>query len=282
MSDRGLIEGLKTVGFSDHEARTYVALYALGPATAYEIAKQAGLPNSNTYSVIRALLPKGAVRRIADKPSRYVAVEPSDLLSALAQEITSTCTSIVAQFEAIRPKREISFVEIIPDERAIIEKIASCIDQARHQILLKADSNLPDRIADALVRAGARGVQCLFVHFGDIPPFLAAAPVSCWLHEGNGDRLGMGADYLTICCDARNALIYRLDPDPEGTYSENQSFVYMIGVMLRHEIYIAEIIGKFGVQIEEMFGPGLYDLRTRFNSIPAGSPFDIYVKGKRS
>ena len=46
------IERLMDLGFSEYEARTYPALLAIQPATAYEIAREAGIPTSKIYQVI--------------------------------------------------------------------------------------------------------------------------------------------------------------------------------------------------------------------------------------
>src|SRR5690606_4499252 len=116
------------------------------------------------------------------------------------------------------------------------------------------DRKNPEEIELAIVRAAARGVQCLFVHYGEPPPAFIEAGVLCWPHEGNGVRLGMGAEYLTVCCDYENALIYRISPDTELAYSENRSFVYMTSVMIRHEIYMSEIMGTLTEEIEQHFG----------------------------
>ncbi len=42
-----LATALRGLGFTDYEARAYAALAARQPATAYEIANQAGLPRAN-------------------------------------------------------------------------------------------------------------------------------------------------------------------------------------------------------------------------------------------
>lgn len=281
MQAEALIEDLRNIGFSEHEAKIYIALFSLGQATAYEMAKEASVPVPNTYNVIRSLSTKGAVRKIAEKPARFVAVEPSELFHTFAARVSENCSSIISQFESFKPKTAVSFVEIIQDERAIVDKIVASINKARIQVICKGDRKNPEEIENAIVRAAARGVQCLFVHYGEPPPAFTEAGVLCWPHEGNGVRLGMGAEYLTICCDYENALIYRISPDTELAYSDNRSFVYMTSVMIRHEIYMSEIMGTLADEIEQHFGPGLYDLRKRFSIMPLGSVFEDFVNQRR-
>src|SRR5262245_66664186 len=55
---------LQELGFSEYEARAYVALLQRSPLNGYELAKASGLPRANGYSVLRTLEDRGAgVRR---------------------------------------------------------------------------------------------------------------------------------------------------------------------------------------------------------------------------
>ena len=54
---------LRELGFSEYEAKSYAALAARQPATAYEIAKVTGLPRANVYGALRNLEAKGEIGR---------------------------------------------------------------------------------------------------------------------------------------------------------------------------------------------------------------------------
>jgi predicted transcriptional regulator len=67
-----LFRDLQTLGFSDYEAKAYIALVKLQPATAYEVSKEAGLPKANSYSVLESLSKKEAVQPVSQNPVRYM------------------------------------------------------------------------------------------------------------------------------------------------------------------------------------------------------------------
>ena len=282
MSKSELISDLKNAGFSDQEAKVYLALYEVGSGTAYEVAKAAQLQVPNTYNVIRALSSRGAARMVSEKPARYVAIEPEILFGQLASEMSQLCASIVDQFETLKPESSVSFVEIIQSEARILDKFEECFENASTQIILKGANPLPQRVREALGSAAKRGVQCLFVHYGQATTDLIEAGVLCWPHEGNGVRLGMGEDYLTVCYDFEKAIIHRTAPDSEAAYSENRSFVYMTSVMIRHEIYLAEIMTALEPEIEAKFGPGLYKVRAKYSITPLGKAFEDFVASRES
>ena len=53
-----IISHLIEVGFSEYEAKVYASLVKTNPATAYEIAKNSGIPTSKIYEVISKLQEK--------------------------------------------------------------------------------------------------------------------------------------------------------------------------------------------------------------------------------
>ena len=56
-----LIEKLKEIGFNTYEAKVYVALLKKYPATGYEVARVANIPQSRTYDTLKALEEKSIV-----------------------------------------------------------------------------------------------------------------------------------------------------------------------------------------------------------------------------
>lgn len=49
------------LGFNEYEAKSYVALVKLGPATAYQVSKASGIPRARIYDVLNTLVEKGIV-----------------------------------------------------------------------------------------------------------------------------------------------------------------------------------------------------------------------------
>lgn len=83
-----LIKNLVEFGFSDKEAKIYIALLELEVATANEIAKTANINRSSTYVVLEALKNKGFVGLSNDKKVQgYVAVSPDIILETLENNI---------------------------------------------------------------------------------------------------------------------------------------------------------------------------------------------------
>ncbi|MDP2837949.1 MAG: helix-turn-helix domain-containing protein, partial [Candidatus Moranbacteria bacterium] len=72
-----LIEPLKNLGLTDKEARIYLALLQVGPATPYQIAKKAQIKRPTAYVIAEELVEKGLIVHIpGESPRRYIARTP--------------------------------------------------------------------------------------------------------------------------------------------------------------------------------------------------------------
>ncbi len=83
-----LIKNLVEFGFSDKEAKIYIALLEAEVATANELSKATGINRSSTYVVLEGLKTKGFVGVSNDKKVQgYVAVSPDIILETLENTI---------------------------------------------------------------------------------------------------------------------------------------------------------------------------------------------------
>jgi sugar-specific transcriptional regulator TrmB len=74
-----LIERWMDVGFTEYEAKAYVALLRLGPATGYQVAKESGVPRSMVYEILNKLVARGAVApQSFAEMVRYASVPPDN------------------------------------------------------------------------------------------------------------------------------------------------------------------------------------------------------------
>jgi hypothetical protein len=111
-------------------------------------------------------------------------------------------------------------------------------------------------------KAASRGVKLVFVVFGDDVKFLHFGKNSkIYLHEGNGQRVGGADNLFTLAIDYKIALTASLDASLTGAYTTNPAVVRMAETLIRHDVYMAEIMAFLGKDIELRFGKGLVELR---------------------
>ncbi len=255
---------LQRLGFSEYEARTYLTLLQLKPATAYEVSREAGLPRSNTYSALESLTKKMAVQPISESPVRYVPVEPAVLLGRMSREVKDVCERLKNDLRGVTKKDESDFVWRVEGGPNVDRKIKELIDGAQQHVWIKAAADILLPHSEELKRASSRGVSVLIILFGSDPkPFEFGRNCSVYLHEGNGVRMGGADNLFTITVDYKIALTASVAGDVVGAFTRSEPIVRMAETLIRHDYYMAEIFNRFGKQIDDEFGPFLTALRRK-------------------
>jgi sugar-specific transcriptional regulator TrmB len=250
------IHDLQRLGF------TYMSLLQGNPATAYEVSKNSGLPRANTYAALESLTKKQAVQPISENPVRYVPVEPSVLLERISTDVSDLCERLQKKFADLEPQESSDVVWSVEGEDRITAKINELIDKANSHIWIKASTDVLRKHAPRMKKAAARGVKLVFVVFGDDIKFLNFGKNSkIYLHEGNGLRVGGADNLFTLAIDYSVALTASLGPVLTGAYTTNPAVVRMAETLIRHDVYMAEMMAFLGDQIEARFGKGLIELR---------------------
>ena len=83
-----LIQALKKLNLTEKEARVYLALLELGPATPYKIAKRSRLKRPTAYVIAEELVEKGLiVQMTGEKQRMYIARSPESYIEDVEQRI---------------------------------------------------------------------------------------------------------------------------------------------------------------------------------------------------
>ncbi len=74
---------LQKLGFTDYEARAYVALLRDYRTSRYQLSQHASIPDAKLYGVVRRLRDNGVVTGLLGKPPRFVPLPPNELVAQL-------------------------------------------------------------------------------------------------------------------------------------------------------------------------------------------------------
>ncbi len=79
---------LKGLGFSEKEARVYLALLELGPSTTTEIARKSKINRTTGYDILESLASEGLVNLIGEtKIQKFVAENPQKVITFLENKV---------------------------------------------------------------------------------------------------------------------------------------------------------------------------------------------------
>jgi HTH-type transcriptional regulator, sugar sensing transcriptional regulator len=263
------LEGLLHIGFTRSEATTYLILLQDHPATAYEISKRGGLTKSGVYAAIETLVRKGAVQPVSEHPVKYGPVELEQFFSKVAARMATQCSQLATSLARRERKKTKEYVWTLTGDADIDGKVIDMINAATTQVWLKGSSVVLSRYLEPLRAACERGVHILTILFGDessASRFALGPGAKLYLHEGSGDVLALGNEQFAIATDYTETLIAKFGATAEAAHTRSEGLVFNTETMIRHEVYLAEIMTAFGPAIEERFGKGLASLRELYLS----------------
>jgi HTH-type transcriptional regulator, sugar sensing transcriptional regulator len=107
-----LVAALQLLGFTEYDARAYIALVGHSPVNGYELAKSSAIPRANIYAVLDRLTERRAVLRLEDENgTRYVSVPPADLMRRLRTEFVAIAEDASRSLEALSARVQAFMVD---------------------------------------------------------------------------------------------------------------------------------------------------------------------------
>src|SRR5262245_1165205 len=152
------ITKLQQLGFSEYEARAYLALLQRNPLNGYELAKVSGLPRANIYAVLQKLEERRAVVRL-DMPngSRYAPVAPTELTQRIASRFQDVLSATQQALDDLATLADTEYVWNIQGYTALLDHAHALIDATQERLLVAIGRQEAAALAVPLAGAEARG-----------------------------------------------------------------------------------------------------------------------------
>jgi HTH-type transcriptional regulator, sugar sensing transcriptional regulator len=122
LNNNDLFEKIKRLGFSEYEAKCYLALLERKSLTVSEVARLAGIPKPNAYESLEKLLAKGLSVSVPGKMKNYAAADPWFLKEKSLETLNN---SMESELESLEEKRK----EILQKKKTIQEDIETVTNE---------------------------------------------------------------------------------------------------------------------------------------------------------
>jgi sugar-specific transcriptional regulator TrmB len=132
---------LKNLGFTEYEARTYVALSDLGPCTAKEISDYSKLPKNKTYEMLNRLEKKKKIMSLPITPRKYRILDINQLKNHIEDKkkslklIEKNLNKYIEESKKPKLKEFKEIFWIIRGKKAIISKMSAQNKYCKKEIL---------------------------------------------------------------------------------------------------------------------------------------------------
>ncbi len=266
MVDNKILDNLISLGFSEYEAKSYLALIKGFPATPYEIAKRSGIPTSKIYGVLSRLLEKGIITQLEDNNKlKYVPMQPDEFISSYKNRMDDTLDSLKDDLKSVKGIGEYSYIWNINSYESLMDKAKRIVQNAQTSLLVSLFKDELNILLPLIREAEKRKINVAIIHFGktDIRAGqLFQHPIEDTIYSEKGGR------NLVIVKDSEEVLggtIYS-NGLVQGAMSRNNGFVTMAEDYIKHDVYIMKIVERFDGLLVEKFGENYKKLRDIFTN----------------
>lgn len=240
-----LQSALHQIGFTEYEAKVYLALLREHPATGYQLSKESGVPRSMVYEALKRLHNRGAaLETVEGRSTLYRPLPPQVLLDRHQAEhqqlISDLRLGLVELYTATADNR----VWTIGSKTAVLAYAAKLIQESQTELyLVLTDADLHALRPD-ITAACDRGVVIRTLLTGE--GSLGCGQVA--YHPPLESELQGITATLLVDADDREVLIAGSNPRQEitATITRNQDLVLIARQFVWMEMFTQRIYARLG------------------------------------
>lgn len=267
--DADALVSVQDLGFTEYEAKVYLALLDESPASGYRVAQNSGVPRAKVYEVLGGLVRRGAVLANYSDPVRYAPLSPQELVARRRQEMEGSIRAAEENLERYaRSTDSRGVIWDITGREEILERAREVAGRAERGILAEIWQEDAPELKEALAAAANRGVEVGVVSYGD--PGYPFAKV--YRHDLVDEvTRGLGARWILLSADTREVVtgILSMGKESRAAWTSHPGLVVPTTELVKHDIYVQEMLDAHRESLEGSFGPGLVDLRERLKRFEA-------------
>ncbi|MGZ9585508.1 TrmB family transcriptional regulator [Paenibacillus marinisediminis] len=155
-----LIRQLRSIGFTEMEAKIMITLSEQGMMTGYEVAKKLGVSRSNVYAALQRLVDHGYVLVTQGDPTHYKALDARQLTAMMSERMQQSLKYVESHMP-VGLRDEGGFFSI-EGEKSVLETFKRSLSQAETEIIVDAAPQDAAIVQDELRLAEGRGVKVLW------------------------------------------------------------------------------------------------------------------------
>lgn len=247
-----LLQDLIAVGFTEYEAKVYLALLRENPATGYQLSKNSGVPRSMVYEALGRLVVRGAVLKTDDRRSTlYRPVPPEILLDRYKKEQDQLFNNLSRELSALYDNQQEDYYWTFKGSGSVFSYANQMIEEAQEEILAVLNDNDLGALRTQIELTCQRGIatSALLTGAGELGCGVVVRhpPLESELQEL--DRM------MVLVVDNQQVLIANRDLDVSATVTRNMNLVLIARQFIWMELFAQRIYARMGPDLLERLDP---------------------------
>lgn len=263
-----IIESLKELGLNSYEAKVYLALLKKYPATGYEVAKFADIPQSRAYDTLKSLENAKIVTSSGDKPQTFTPVKPKELTKRFRRKIEANIDFLEKKLPDVKSDYN-EPIHAISGSSEIRAKLIEIIKSAKEDLYLEIWSHDFKYIEQYLFDAYDRGLDIKIVGYDNFQ-----CPFGTVFKHKNGRELehSLGGRMIFMIADNSEGVFGKVEK--KVIWTKNPDVIFLLKEFIVHDMYLLDVEENFPEQLKYFYGAGLKRLKEKILS--KNSKFNIH------
>jgi len=247
-----LKNNLTRIGFTEYEAKVYLALLHESPATGYQLSKKSGVPRSMVYESLGRLAARGAVlNSVEGRATLYRPLPPDVLLHHYEEDQQNMMAELRAGLNEIYQSSGEDKVWSIAGRRPIYTYAIQMLREAQTEIYAVMNDETLTALEDELDSVCQRGLEINVLLTGEATlkcgRIAYYPPIESEIQELTGT--------FVIVTDNQRALIASTNKETIATITENRNLVLMARQFIWMELFAQRIFTRLGSDFVNQLDP---------------------------
>jgi HTH-type transcriptional regulator, sugar sensing transcriptional regulator len=247
-----LLPGLTSMGFTEYEAKVYLALLHEHPATGYQLSKKSGVPRSMVYEALGRLSVRGAVMETVEgRATLYRPLPPNVLLDRYEEEQRQMTGQLREGLGKLFTASDEDRIWSISGRQAALSYAAQMIRGAHEEIYFVLTDDDLAILHQEIDDANERGVKINTLLTGqaelDFGSVAHHPPLESEMQELTNT--------LMIVVDRDQVLITSSDQGTGATITGNRNLVLIARQFVWMELFAQRIAARLGAEAIHKLDP---------------------------
>lgn len=247
-----LLGNLMAIGFTEYEAKVYMALLRDNPANGYQVSKRSGVPRSMVYESLGRLYARGAVLTTGEEKSMlYRPLPPDVLLDRYDQEQRHLINDLRDGLRALNTSTDEDHVWSISGRSSVLSYAGQMIRHAKQDVWLVVNDDALETLRAQIAAAHKRGVRLgtLLTGEGELEIGQAARHPQ---RESEAQEL---TGTIVVVADGGEVLIASTLGEMSATVTRNRQLVLIARQFVWMELFAQRVYTRLGGRLLAKLDP---------------------------
>jgi sugar-specific transcriptional regulator TrmB len=261
MNTEEIINSLKSIGFTEYEAKVYISLLKQYPQNGNSLAQSSGVPGSKVYEILRKMQEKGYVFLVStgktSSTKRYSPLPYKNLLQMENERFSKNITTLQDGFDKIlkKPDSDWNMLYNIEGYETSMDVIKNEIENAESELMMVCWNKELSILYPSLIQGCKRGVNIVTIFFDDVSTVI---PWQHYFHSQITKTLEGHIGELCMVIDNTKAIIMDSeDGVSSSVISSHHSMVKTIRNYIKHDIFVNRVHRDLKDEFEAFYGKNL-------------------------